>query len=85
MRSNVPAESSKNYYLRNLYYPFFGRVILQLDQRFSGPAEALMRLSLLLPANVVTANFCKVKPAVNVFLPFLQEPLTKAKARFLLS
>ena len=34
MRSNVPAESPKNYYLRNLYYPFVDSVILQLDQRF---------------------------------------------------
>ena len=25
MRSNVPAESPKNYYLRNLYYPFLDR------------------------------------------------------------
>ena len=35
MRSNVPAESPKNYYLRNLYNSFLGSVILQLDQRFS--------------------------------------------------
>ena len=35
IRSNVPAESPKNYYLRNLYYPFLESVILQLDQRFS--------------------------------------------------
>ena len=45
MRSNVPAQSSKNYFLRNLYYPFLDTVILQLDQRFSGHAEAVMRLS----------------------------------------
>ena len=42
MRSNVPAESPKNYYLRNLYYPFLDSVILQLDQRISGHAEAVM-------------------------------------------
>ena len=41
MRSNVPAESLKNYYLRNLYYPFLDRVILQLDQRFSDHAEVV--------------------------------------------
>ena len=29
MRSNVPVELSKNYYLRNLYYPFLNSVILQ--------------------------------------------------------
>ena len=29
MRSNVPAESPKNYYLHNLYYPFLDSVILQ--------------------------------------------------------
>ena len=34
MRSKVLAESSKNHYLRNLYYPFSDSVILQLDQRF---------------------------------------------------
>ena len=68
MRSNVPAESSKNY-LRNFYNPFLDSVILHLDQRFSGHAEAVMRLSSLLPANVVTANFCKVEPAVSLFLP----------------
>ena len=59
-------------------------MILQLDQRFSGRAEAVMRLSSLLPANVVTANFCEVDPAVNLFLPFLQAPLIKVKAQFLL-
>ena len=31
LRSNVPAESPKNYYLRNIYYPFLDSVILQLD------------------------------------------------------
>ena len=70
MRSNVPTESPKNYYLRNLYYPFLNSEILQFNQRFSGHAEAVMRLNSLLPANVVTANFCKVEPAVSLFLPF---------------
>ena len=41
MRSNVPEESPKNYYLRNLYYPFLGSVILQLDQRIHSHAEAV--------------------------------------------
>ena len=81
MRTNVPAETPKNYYLRNLYYPFLDSVILQLDQRFSGHAETVMRLSSLLPANVVTANFCEVEPAVNLFLPLLQAPLIKVKAQ----
>ena len=45
MRSNVPPESPKNYYLRNFYYTFFDSAILQLDQRFSGHAEAVTRLS----------------------------------------
>ena len=84
MRSNVPAEYPKNYYFRNLYNPFLNSVILQLDQRFSGRAEAVMRLSSLLPANVVTGNFCEVEPAVNLFLPLLQTPLIKVKAQFLL-
>ena len=53
MHNNVLAESLKNYYLRNFYYLFLDSVILQLDQRFSGHAEAVMRLSSLLPANVV--------------------------------
>ena len=34
MRSNAPVESPRNYYLRNLYYPFLDGVIVQLDQRF---------------------------------------------------
>ena len=59
-------------------------MILQLDQRFSGHAEAVMRLSSLVPANVVTANFCEVEPAVNVFLPLLQAPLIKVTTQFLL-
>ena len=57
MRCNAPAESSKNYYLRNLYYPFLDSVILQLDQRFSGHAEAAIRLNSLLPANFI--NYCQ--------------------------
>ena len=84
MRSNVPAESLKNYYLRNLYYPLLNSMILQLDQRFSGHAETIMRLSSLLSANVATANFCEVEPAVNLFLPLLQAPQIKVKAQFLL-
>ena len=76
MHSNVPAESPKNYYLRNLYKPFLANVILQLDQRFSGHAKAVMRLSLLLPPNAVTANCW--------FLPLLQVPRIKVKAQFLL-
>ena len=43
--STIPAESPKNYYLSNLYYPFLDSVILQLDQRFSGHAKAVMQLS----------------------------------------
>ena len=82
MRRNVPAESPKNYYLRNFYYPFLDSVILQLDLRFSGHAEAVIRLGSLLAANVVTANFCEVEPAVNLFLPLLQVPLIKVKAQF---
>ena len=84
MLSNIPAESPKSYYLRDLYFPFLDSVILQLDQRFSGHAEAAMRLSSLLPAKVVTANFCEVEPAVNLFLPILQAPLIKVKVQFLL-
>ena len=84
IRSNVQAESLKNYYLRNLDYPFSDSVILQLDQRFSAIAEAVMRLSSLLPGNVVTANFCEVEPAASLFLPLLQAPLIKVKAQFLL-
>ena len=74
MCSNVIAESPKNYYLRNLHYSFLDSVILQLDQRFSAHAKAVMQLSSLLPANVVTANFCEAEPAVSLFLP----PITGA-------
>ena len=84
MRSNVSAESPKNYFLRNLYYPFLDSVILQLDEQFSGHSKPVMRLSSLLQANVVSANFCKVEPAVNLFLPLQQAPLIKVKAQFLL-
>ena len=80
MPNNLPAESRKNYYLRNLYYSFLDGVFLQLDQRFSGYAEAVMRLSSLLRANDVTANFCEVKPAVNLCFSLLQAPLIKVKA-----
>ena len=41
MLNNVPADSPKNYYLRNLYYPFLDSVILQLNQQFSDHAEAV--------------------------------------------
>ena len=70
MNSNVPAKSPKNYYLRILYDPFLDCVILQLDQRCSDHVNPGMRLSLLLPVNVVTANFCEVEQAVNPFLPY---------------
>ena len=81
MRNNVPAESPENYFLCNFYYPFLDSVILQLDQRFSGHAEAALRLSSLLPTNVVTANYGEIEPAVNLFLPLLQVPLIKVKAQ----
>ena len=84
MHSNAPAESSKNYHLRNFSYSFLDSEILQLNQQFSGYAEAVMRLNTFLPANVVTANFCEVKPAVNQFLLLLQALLIKIKAQFLL-
>ena len=71
VRSNVPAESPKNNYLLNHYYPFLDSVILQFDQRFSGHAETVMRLSSLIPANDVTANFCNVEPVIKLFLPLL--------------
>ena len=54
------------------------------SQQFSGHAEAVMRLSSLLLANVVIANFCEVKLAVNLFLPLLQAALIKVKAQLLL-
>ena len=59
-------------------------MILLLDQRFSNHAKAVMRLSLLFPTNAVTANFCEVEPAVNLFFSLLQAPLIKVKAQFLL-
>ena len=83
IHSNVPAESTKNYYLRNLDYPFLNSVILQLDQRFSCHPEAVMRPSLLLPTNVVIANFFEVEPAVNLYLSLSQAPLIKVKAKIL--
>ena len=43
-----------------------------------------MRLSLLLPTNVVTVNISEVEPAVNLFFTLLQAPLIKVKAQFLL-
>ena len=49
MRGNVPAEIPKKYYLRKLFCPVFNSIILQLDQRFSGHAEADMRLNLVQP------------------------------------
>ena len=58
MCSNVPAESFKNYYLRNLTYPFFKQCGFAVRSTIFGPAKAVLRLSLLFPANVVTANFC---------------------------
>ena len=84
MRSKVPIESLKNYYLHNLNYPFLDNVILYLDQPISGHAEVVTRLSSSVQANVVTANFCEDEPAVNLFLSLLQAPLTKVKAQFLL-
>ena len=84
IHSNVQAETPENYYLGNLYYPFLDRVILQRDQRFSGHAEATMRLSSILSINVVAANFFEIEPAVNVFVPLLQEPLIKVETRFML-
>ena len=69
IRSNVPTESSDNCYPRNLYYPFLDSVILQLDQQFSGHAEDIMRLSSLLPANVVTVNFVKLNQQSICFFP----------------
>ena len=87
MRSNEPAQSP----IRIIVFatstiPTFGQSDnnLQVNQQFSGHAQAVMRLSSLLPANVVTANFCEVEPAVNLFLSFLQMPLTKVKTQFLL-
>ena len=43
-----------------------------------------MRLSLLPPANIVTASFCKIEPEFYVLLPLLRVPLIKVKAQFLL-
>ena len=82
MSSNVPKKSPKNYYLRNLYYSFLDSVILQLDQLFCSHAEAVMRLSSLLPANVVTTNFCEVEPGVNLFLFLLQVLLHHCRDTF---
>ena len=61
MRSNVLTETPKNYSHRNLYCPLLDSEILQLDQQFFGYAEVVMRLSSLLPGNIVTTNFCKTK------------------------
>ena len=74
MPSNVPAESPKNYYLCNLYYSFLDSVhdFAVGSTRFPGYAEAVMRLTTFIPANVVIANFCEIEPVVNLFLPLLQ-------------
>ena len=69
MRFNVPADSPKNYYFCNLYYPFRNSVILRLYQRFSGHAEAVVRLSSITPSQCCCNQFCEVEPAVNLFLP----------------
>ena len=78
MHRNVSAESSKNNYICNLHYPFLDSVMLQLDQLFSGHAEAVMRLSSLFLANA--ANFCEVKPALNLFIPLLLDATDKSQS-----
>ena len=83
MSSNVPAKSPKSF-LRYFYYPFLDSVISQFHQQFFCLAEAVTRLSSLLPAIAVTANFREVEPSVNLFLPLLQAPLIKVKDEFLL-
>ena len=70
IRSNEPAEPTKNYYLRNLYYLFLESVILQLDQRFSGYTEAVMRLSSLLQAMLLLPIFLKLNQQLICFFPY---------------
>ena len=73
MRINVPAESPKNYYyICNIYYPFSDNVILLLDQRFSGHAQAVMRLISLLPVNaaILLSIFVKLNQQSFCFFPY---------------
>ena len=81
MRSNAPAEIPKNFCLRNFYYPVLDGVILQIDQRFSGHAEAALQLSSLLSANVVATTFCEVKRAQSVcFFSFITGTIDKSQS-----
>ena len=83
MHSNEPAETSKNYYLRNLYCPFLDCDFAARSTKFFGHAEAITRRSSILPTNIVTANFCKIEPEDNVFF-VTTGALIKLKAQFLL-
>ena len=57
MRNNVQTKSPTNCYLHNLYYPFLGNVVLQLDQQFSGHAEAVMRAEFVTPSKCCFRQF----------------------------
>lgn len=79
-RSNVVGETPKVYFRRSIFVPLLDGVINNLEKRFGSQTTHAMKLSFLLPCNIISnpnTYHNKVSEAFRFWQPILLEPKTE--------
>ncbi len=72
-RSNVPADSAKDYYRISIYIPFIEHILQDMDTRFASHYAAVLKLSALIPKFTANYTFDDLVPALELYGCFVAE------------
>ena len=73
-RSNVPAESTEEYFRRAIWYPYLDTIIQSIDQRFTNHSDLVHKMAALLPSHIEVYAWNDIKNSVLLYKPVLGNP-----------
>ena len=74
-RNNAPADSPETYYRRNVLLPFLDHMLTQLQDRFGGVRQQIVKLFSLVPSLFVNTELTSVEEVRQLYLADLPSPL----------
>jgi hypothetical protein len=82
-KNNAPAEDAKEYYKRNVYYPYLDSTISELNRRFSAHTKKCYSLMKLIPKFSPQTEFAVIKDGIAVYAKFWVGGVAAVEAEFL--
>ena len=73
-RSNVPAESTEEYFRRAIWYPYLDTIIQSINQRFTNHSDLVHKMAALLPSHIEVYTWNDIKNSVLLYKPVLGNP-----------